>query len=158
MAISADSRPHSTTIAAFVSELNGELAKLFGDVLLMASELGLIGREHFLVDGCKLPCSASKRWSGTHEELSDKRRKLEAVAARIVSRHRERDGAEQQSADGLRDEKKIRDYGRKIEKLKELLASTEKKLGPGSPRRYSHRDQADRRRTIRPFRGICPER
>lgn len=58
----------------------------------MASELGLIGREHFAVDGCKLPSNASKRWSGTHEELADKRKKLEAVAARIVSRHRERDG------------------------------------------------------------------
>src|SRR5690606_37847949 len=158
MALSADSRPHFTTIAAFVSELDREIAKLFGDVLLMASELGLIGREHFAVDGCKLPSNASKRWSGTHEELADKRRKLEAVAARIVSRHRERDGAEKQSPDGLKDEKKIRDYGRKIEMLKKFLASNEKKLGPGSPRRYSHRDQADRRRTIRPFRGICPER
>lgn len=130
MALSADSRPHFTTIAAFVSELDREIAKLFGDVLLMASELGLIGREHFAVDGCKLPSNASKRWSGTHAELSDKRRKLESVAARIVSRHRERDGAEKQSPDGLKDEKKIRDYGRKIKMLKEFLASTDKKLGP----------------------------
>ncbi len=130
MALSADSGPHFTTIAAFVSELDREIAKLFGDVLLMASELGLIGREHFAVDGCKLPSNASKRWSGTHQELADKRKKLEAVATRIVSRHRERDGAEKQSPDGLRDEKKIRDYGRKIEKIKEFLKSNEKKLGP----------------------------
>ena len=94
MALSADTRPHFTTIAAFVSDLDREIAKLFGDLLLIASELGLIGREHFAVDGCKLPSNASKRWSGTHEELADKRRKLEAVAARIVSRPRVRDGAE----------------------------------------------------------------
>ncbi len=130
MALSADTRPHFTTIAAFVSELDREIAKLFGDVLLMASELGLIGREHFAVDGCKLRSNASKRWSGTHEELADKRRKLEAVASRIVSRHRERDAAEKKSPAGLKDEKKIRDYERKLEKLKRFLTSNEKKLGP----------------------------
>ena len=43
MALSADSRPHFTTIAAFVSKLEHESASLFGDVLLYASELGLIG-------------------------------------------------------------------------------------------------------------------
>jgi hypothetical protein len=41
MALSADSRPHFTTIAAFVSSLEHEIASLFGDVLLYASELGL---------------------------------------------------------------------------------------------------------------------
>jgi hypothetical protein len=130
MALSADSRPHFTTIAAFVTELHREIAKLFGDVLLIASELGLIGREHFAVDGCKLPSNASKRWSGTHQELADKRKKLVAVAARVVCRHQERDAAEKKSPDGLKDEKKIRDYERQIEKLKEFLTSSEKKLGP----------------------------
>jgi hypothetical protein len=55
MALSADSRPHFTTIASFVSKLEHEIASLFGDVLLYASELGLVGKEHFAVDGCKLP-------------------------------------------------------------------------------------------------------
>ena len=49
MALSADSRPHFTTIAAFVSSLEHEIASLFGDVLLYASELGLIGKEHFAI-------------------------------------------------------------------------------------------------------------
>jgi len=69
MALSADSRPHFTTIAAFVSNLEHEITSLFGDVLLYASELGLIGKEHFAIDGCKLPSNASKKWSGTHKEL-----------------------------------------------------------------------------------------
>jgi transposase len=43
MAISADTRPHFTTLAAFVSELDREIVSLFRDVLLYASELGLIG-------------------------------------------------------------------------------------------------------------------
>jgi transposase len=92
MALSADSRPHFTTIASFVSKLANEISSLFGDVLLYASELGLIGKEHFAVDGCKLPSNASKKWSGTHKELDEKRKKLERVAERIVQRHRERDG------------------------------------------------------------------
>lgn len=51
MALSADTRPHFTTIAPFVSELEQ------------------IGKEHFAVDGYKRPANASKQWSGTHEEL-----------------------------------------------------------------------------------------
>ena len=43
MALSADTRPHFTTLAAFVSELDREIVGLFRDVLLYASELGLIG-------------------------------------------------------------------------------------------------------------------
>ena len=41
MALSADSRPHFTTIASFVSKIEREIASLFGEVLLYASELGL---------------------------------------------------------------------------------------------------------------------
>jgi len=66
MALSADSRPHFTTIASFVSKLKHEIVSLFGSVLLYASELGLIGKERFAVDGCNLPSNASKKWSGTH--------------------------------------------------------------------------------------------
>ena len=40
-----------------------------------------IGREHFAVDGCKLPSNASKQWSGTHRELEETRKKLERVVA-----------------------------------------------------------------------------
>ena len=40
MALSADTRPHFTTIAAFVSELENEIVGLFRDVLLYCEELG----------------------------------------------------------------------------------------------------------------------
>ncbi len=51
MALSADTRPHFTTLAWFVSELDREIVGLFRDVLLYASELGLIGKEHFASTG-----------------------------------------------------------------------------------------------------------
>jgi transposase len=69
MALSADTRPHFTTIAGFVAELEQEIVELFRDVLLYCDELGLIGKEHFAIDGCKLPSNASEHWSGTYAGL-----------------------------------------------------------------------------------------
>jgi transposase len=130
MALSADTRPHFTTLAGFVSELDREIVGLFRDVLLYASELGLIGKEHFAVDGCKLPSNASKRWSGTHKELAEKRTKLERVAERIVERHRERDAQEKDGASAAKDAKKIERYRRKVEQIKTFLEQGKKKVGP----------------------------
>ena len=130
MALSADSRPHFTTIAAFVSSLEHEIASLFGDVLLYASELGLIGKEHFAIDGCKLPSNASKKWSGTHKELEEKRKKLERVAERIVQRHRERDGQEGKSAGSCSEPEKAQYYRRKVAEIKAFLEKNEQKRGP----------------------------
>src|SRR3954470_17906987 len=129
MALSADARPHFTTLAGFVRELDREIVGLFRDVLLYASELGLIGAEHFAVDGCKLPSNASKQWSGTHRELAEKREKLERVAQRIIDRHRECDAREEDGAQA-KDAKKVERYRRKVEKITAFLRETKKKLGP----------------------------
>ena len=69
MALSADSRPHFTTIAAFIARLGDPIVSVFRDVLLVCDEMGLIGREMFAVDGVKLPSNASKEWSGTQRRL-----------------------------------------------------------------------------------------
>jgi len=130
MALSADSRPHFTTIASFVSSLEQEITSLFGDVLFYASELGLIGKEHFAVDGCKLPSNASKKWSGTHKELEEKHKKLEQVAERIVQRHRERDGQEGKSGNTSGEPEQAQRYRKKVAELKDFLAKTPKKCGP----------------------------
>jgi transposase len=130
MALSADTRPHFTTLASFVSELDREVVGLFRDVLLYASELGLIGKKHFAVDGCKLPSNASKQWSGTHRELEEKRKKLERVAERVVARHRERDGQEKDGASTAKDAKKVEKYQRKVKQIKAFLEQGKKKVGP----------------------------
>ncbi|MGC4066360.1 MAG: IS1182 family transposase [Polyangiaceae bacterium] len=130
MALSADTRPHFTTLASSVSKMEHEVASLFGDVLLYASGLGLIGKEHFAVDGCKLPSNASKKWSGTHKELDEKRQKLERVAERIVQRHRERDRQERKSTDAAAEPESARRYRKKIAEIKDFLAKNEKKRGP----------------------------
>lgn len=138
MALSADTHPHFTTIATFVSELQREIVGLFRDVLFYASELGLIGKEHFAVDGCKLPSNASKRWSGTHSELDAKRKKLESIAERIVDRHRERDANEHQTATATRDLKKAEDFRRKISQIKTFLEQNDKKHGPSGNEQKSN--------------------
>jgi len=73
MALSADTRPHFTTIADFISSADQEIIRLFLLVLLTCDEMGLIGKEMFAVDGCKMPSNASKEWSGTKEELQHKK-------------------------------------------------------------------------------------
>lgn len=55
MAISGDSAPRFTTIAAFVRELGEEAVRIFTEVLLSCDRLGLIGRQMFAIDGVKLP-------------------------------------------------------------------------------------------------------
>lgn len=60
IAVSGDSQPHFTTLAAFVSELGEEAARLFAQVLTVCDRQGLIGREMFAIDGVKLPSNESQ--------------------------------------------------------------------------------------------------
>jgi hypothetical protein len=96
-ALTADTQPHFTTIADFVATLHKEIAGVFRDVLVYADALGLIGKQTFAIDGCKLASNASKEWSGTHEELAHKQQKYERAAKKIVARHRGRDAKEKLS-------------------------------------------------------------
>jgi len=77
MALSADTHPHFTTIADFISSSREQIIELFCNVLLICEKLGLIGKEMFAVDGCKLGSNASKEWSGTKGELKKKQQKME---------------------------------------------------------------------------------
>ncbi|RRS34929.1 MAG: transposase, partial [Gammaproteobacteria bacterium (ex Lamellibrachia satsuma)] len=91
MALSADTRPHFSTIADFISRSPEAIADLFSQVVLMCYDLGLIGKKMFAIDGCKLPSNASKEWSGTHAELKKKRQKIDRAVRRMLHRHREED-------------------------------------------------------------------
>ena len=88
MALSANSRPHFTTIADFVSPMNKEIVQLFMEVLMVCDHQGLVGREMFAIDGCKLPSNASKEWSGTKEDFKKKIEKMETAIGRMVEKHR----------------------------------------------------------------------
>src|SRR3972149_1909755 len=101
MAMSADSRPHFTTIAEFISSCHEEIAVLFRQVVLVCDELGFIGGGAFAIDGCKLPSNASKEWSGTLADLRKKRKKIDGAVKRILRKHREADRREEEEDEDI---------------------------------------------------------
>ncbi len=129
MALSADLQPHFTTVADFISRSPEAIADVFGQVVVMCDELGLIGKEMFAIDGCKLPSNASKEWSGTHAELKKKRQKIDRAVRRMLQRHRDQDGAEQQPDIHEREVKQIEKLREVSRKLKGFLKSEEERTG-----------------------------
>ena len=141
MALSADTRPHFTTIASFVSSMQPEVLKLFRDVLLICDEMKLIGKDMFAIDGCKLPSNASKEWSGTKADFVKKKRKMERAIGRILKKHRETD-IEQKDVDVVEKEKQyIRSLRKQIKKLSDWLDDNDDKPGKtGKPRKSNITD------------------
>jgi hypothetical protein len=101
------------------------------DVLLYCDELGLIGRDMFAVDGCKMSSNASKEWSGTREDFEKKREKFKKLMATLVAKHR---AADDQKVDLPREarskeEKAIRELERKVATVDQWLATHPDKTG-----------------------------
>jgi transposase len=132
MALSADTRPHFTTIADFVSCAEKEISELFCNVLLICDEVGLIGREMFSIDGCKLPSNASKEWSGTKAELAKKKRKMETAIRRILKKHREADRVAPEDV-VARERDYIDTLRKRIGKIKRWLDTNDDKPGKTGP-------------------------
>jgi transposase len=129
MALSADTRPHFTTIADFISSVDQEILKLFLQVLLTCDSMGLIGKEMFAVDGCKMPSNASKEWSGTKEELLHKQKKMEKAVRQIIGRHREMDKREKDKGIIEQEEKYVKTMREKAKKIKQFLKDNADKPG-----------------------------
>lgn len=146
MALSANTRPHFTTVAQFIRELGPAMQGLFVDVLLYCDELGLIGGEMFAVDGCKFPGNASKEWSGTRADFEKKRAKFQARVDRLVSKHRTMDDkGEPEAVAGMRarEEKAIETMKKKTERIDAWLRENpEDKMGArGMPVKSSMTDK-----------------
>jgi len=129
MALSADTRPHFTTIADFVSSLGDEITALFSDVLLICDEMQLIGKEMFAIDGCKLPSNASKEWSGTKAEFQKKKQKMKRAIRRILKKHRELDHTAVNDDVIDHDKQYIATLRRRIRKIKRWLDANDDKPG-----------------------------
>ncbi|RPJ10078.1 MAG: IS1182 family transposase [Deltaproteobacteria bacterium] len=129
MALSCDTHPHFTTIADFISTLDKEIVKLFLEVLLVCDHMNLIGKEMFALDGVKLPSNVSKEWSGTKEELTKKKEKMEKIIQQMVARHKEAD------TENLprEDEKYIATLTENVKKIRSFLASHDDKPGKKGP-------------------------
>ena len=125
MALSADTRPHFTTIAQFVGDLEGAIKGLFVDVLMYCDELNLIGREMFAIDGCKMSSNASKEWSGTRADFEKKKTKFRARVDQLVKKHRAMDKeSEPEELSGMRasEEKAIKSLEARAAKIEAWLS------------------------------------
>jgi transposase len=141
MALSADTHPHFTTIADFVSSSGEQIIGLFRDVLLICNKLGLIGKEMFAVDGCKLGSNASKEWSGSKGELKKKQQKMEKAVRYLVEKHKEMDSKAESDLAVGREQKQIETLRAKIKKLKSWLKENQEKIGKsGKPRKSNLTD------------------
>ena len=138
MALSADTQPHFSTIAGFISSMSEEIPVLFRDVLLYCDGMGLIGRELFAIDGCKMPSNASKEWSGTRAEFERKKQKMEAAIRYLLKRHRERDKGDEAVSLVEREEKQLKTLREKIKKIKRWLEHNEDKPGKGGKPKKSN--------------------
>ena len=131
MALSCDSRPHFTTIANFVTKLPMEMENLFAGVLAACDEMGLIGKNMFAIDGCKIPSNASKEWSGTKESFEKKAKKKKKVIQRLLKKHRDEDDSNEPPGPGVREaeEKQIETINRKVAKIEKWLKENEDRRG-----------------------------
>lgn len=129
MALSADTAPHFTTLAHFVSTLSAEITEIFRNVLLVCDEAGLIGQEMFAVDGVKLPSNASREWSGTQAEYSKKIEKMERAVSRLLATHRQHDAAPEEPKISQAREQQIKTLNAAIGKVRGFLQGHSDKVG-----------------------------
>jgi transposase len=131
-ALSCDSVPHFTTIAAFISRRQKEIESVFEQVLLICHEQGLLGNELFAIDGCKMSSNAAKQWSGTFKELQEKRDKLKRQIRYHMAEHQRLDKSE--AADEVRRqraEQAIDTLNKAHDKIDKFLKSEQPRKGQG---------------------------
>jgi transposase len=127
-ALSCDTVPHFTTLANFVSGRSEEIEAVFEQILLICDEQGLLGRELFAIDGCKMPSNAAKEWSGTMKELEQKRDKLQRQIQHHLNEHKKLDTTES------RDDERRQRTQQTIETLDHAHAKVAHFLQTASPR------------------------
>ena len=124
MLVSGESRPDHSTLAAFVSKLGDEVAKLFAQVLVLCDRQGLIGRQMFAIDGVKLPSNASKARSGTRADFQRQLDKMEKQAQQMIQAHRQADA--QPASEDERQARKLERLQREAEQLRQWLKDNPK--------------------------------
>jgi transposase len=129
MALAADTRPHFTTIADFISSMADKITSVFRDILAVCYAEGLIGKHMFAVDGCKISSNCAKEWSGTKKELQKKAQKIEQSVRLLVRRHREVDRGKRDPDQEEKEKRAVKNLRKKAKKIREWLDENEEKTG-----------------------------
>jgi len=131
-ALSCDTVPHYTTIASFVSGRAEEIEELFEQVLLICDQQGLLGKELFALDGCKMSSNAAKEWSGTFKELEAKRDKLQRQIQYHIKEHKKRDTRDSREDERQqRTQQAIDTLNKAHEKIDQFLKTAQPRMGKG---------------------------
>ncbi len=144
MALSGNHQPHFTTIAQFVSQLGEDIATVFGAVLAICQQQGLIGGALFAIDGVKLPSQASKHRSGTRADFERHATKLEALAKQLLAKHETLDGQPVDTDLSAQRAHQLKRLNHEAEQLREWLAAHPKdRLGASGKPIKSNRTDND---------------
>lgn len=133
-ALSCDTNPDFTTLAGFVSGHSEAIGSVFEQIVLICHEQGLIGHDLIAIDGCKLPSDAAKEWSGTLEELENKRVKLSDQITRKLAEHQAVDKASADTADQVRAqrlEQHVETLNKAHQRITTFLNTASKRMGKG---------------------------
>ena len=140
IAVSGDSQPHFTTLAAFIANAGELIAKLFAQVLLICDRQGLIGKELFAIDGVKLPSNASKAKSGTRADFLRQAERMEKAAEKMIGKHQQADASHVDEVAVKREAKQLKRLQREAKQLRDWLADhPEDRKGVKSGIRLSNR-------------------
>jgi len=129
MALAADTRPHFTTIADFISTRHSECAELFTKIISVCYSQGLIGKNMFAIDGCKISSNCSKEWSGTKAELLAKTKKIERSVNYLVAKHQSTDKSWDDRKQREKEERAIKKLKAQSDKIFDFLESNVEKIG-----------------------------
>ncbi len=133
MAMACGAQPDHSTIAAFVSSMEHEIPSLFTDVLLVCEQEDLLGGTFFALDGCKLPSSASKQWSGKISEIQKKKDRLEHRVQQLVNQQIEADQKDKadvkEPSEQFNRQKQIKRLQEKADRIGKWLKGNDAKIG-----------------------------
>lgn len=130
-ALSADSNPDFTTIASFIRAMKDEISTIFTNVLLVCSEMDMLGGTEFALDGCKMSSNASKEMSGTFSDLQKKKQKIEKTITYLIGKHEKQDTEEsvkEPRKSGQHLERRIERLQAKADKIEHFLSENKPKL------------------------------
>jgi transposase len=131
-ALSADSVPHFTVIADFITSMKEKISGIFLKILMVCQDMELIGGKLFAIDGCKLPSNASKESSGTFGDLKRRKEKMQRTVKLLIGKHTAMDKQESVAgSDGSAKRKKS------IQKLKAEICRINSFLGSEEPKQGS---------------------